>query len=735
MSGESDLKSTTCPKCRNKNPSEAAFCGFCGADLRSRMVSEKATMFGYVADMRPPTPSSSEPSPAMQPASAPAGSDRAPVAPDPDDTAATTAFQAGEGYVGGRYWLQQKARTTPVGEFYAARDSKAEQTVEVLLIGNETFPSPLDMERTRRELRQLQKVNNKHLIRVLDHGKHDDGRLYVVSEFVDGSPLDDLVGRGPFDLARTKDMVMGIGAGLSAAQTVGIVHRDIAPQNVLVTADGKPKVRAIGAAPRIKDHLYGTPEFVSPEQAAGRPVDQRSNIYSMGALMYYMLTGSPPFGGELEQVLEQHKDAEPRPLAASGVALPGSDRVQQLLDKALSKNSSRRHLTLRQFLREVDALSVDATPAPSPSVSGKSAVQTPAAPPAPSSPAHSPASLAETMIGGAPLSLGNDSATSEPAAPSEPPAVSKPTTPSAADAAAEPAASSTPPAASEPKPPSAANAAAVPAAPPSPPAASEPAAPSSPGPTPQPVVVTEDGTLAHPDDDAVDKLPQQTQPPMERRDQELANTVPPIADSPTPGVAEHPTDGGNAAASEPSAPQPPAAEPAEGEAVSAAAAHTVAGEMSGGERVQLRQTSEQPSVKAPDVGTASSAAPPARRSGADGKGFRETMWFFKGEVESAMAEKGEAPSPAEEEGAQDDLAEKYADDGSIDDDAARRLSLRTGRTQMMQAVKVPSGHVPGDKMKAEEFIGEINPGRKVALIALAVVAAFAVGLTIWLLAT
>jgi hypothetical protein len=182
-------------------------------------------------------------------------------------------------------------------------------------------------------------------------------------------------------------------------------------------------------------------------------------------------------------------------------------------------------------------------------------------------------------------------------------------------------------------------------------------------------------------------------------------------------------------------PNLPAAEPAEGEAVSAAAAHTVAGEMSGGERVQLRQTSEQPSVKAPDVGTASSAAPPARRSGADGKGFRETMWFFKGEVESAMAEKGEAPSPAEEEGAQDDLAEKYADDGSIDDDAARRLSLRTGRTQMMQAVKVPSGHVPGDKMKAEEFIGEINPGRKVALIALAVVAAFAVDHTIWLLAT
>jgi hypothetical protein len=108
------------------------------------------------------------------------------------------------------------------------------------------------------------------------------------------------------------------------------------------------------------------------------------------------------------------------------------------------------------------------------------------------------------------------------------------------------------------------------------------------------------------------------------------------------------------------------------------------------------------------------------------------MWFFKGEVESAMAEEGEAEAPAEEQ-QPEELLQKYTDDGSLDSEEARRLSLRTGRTQAMQRVNIPSGDLPGEKMAAEDFVGEMNRTRRLMIwIGVCVVLGAIGGLVAWL---
>jgi len=150
-------------------------------------------------------------------------------------------------------------------------------------------------------------------------------------------------------------------------------------------------------------------------------------------------------------------------------------------------------------------------------------------------------------------------------------------------------------------------------------------------------------------------------------------------------------------------------------------------------------TSPPPSSDPPPAAKKPSTRPPAQPPPAadDGKkgggGFRETMWFFKGEVESAMAETGDEDAPPKVEELPDDLAQKYVDDGSMTDEQARRLSLRTGKTQMMAQVKIPSGKVPGQEMKAEEFINEMNRGKRIAIWGgIFVVVAGLTTLVVWL---
>lgn len=558
---------STCPKCFKKNPTGAAFCGHCGADIRAAAPAaagvEKRTMFGYKADpaVLQAAAAAEAAAPALAPAAAPA---------------------AGLTKVGEHYALGAACGQLPTGTLYDGQDTSSGVPVEVLLVDDTVFPSPLDLERARRELRQLQKVESPNLLRVLDHGRTNDGRLYVVTEKVVGSSLADLVAAGALPIADAQRVIRGVGVGLSEAQKVGVIHRDIAPHNIVLQQDGTVRVRGFGVAAPIKRNVFGTAEFISPEQAAGRPVDQRSNIYSLGALMFFMVTGEPPFRGDVDQVLAQHQSAEPPSPADRRPDVNLSVRATQLVAKALAKSSSRRHLTLRQFLREVEAI-----------------------------------------------------------------------------------------------------------------------------------------------DGGDDGQPQQRQktPTFETP----LHGVTSLSGGDRPPSSEYqPVTGASAA--ETLVDQDRQARPSG--AVTAASGGAVSGEMAGGSRVSMRQTEEQAAAKAAGAAAGKGAAPAAPGKGPGG--FRETMWFVKGEIESAMAESGEAQEAAVEASAAE-LQEKYKDDGSLNAEEARRLSLRTGKTQMMQAVSVPSGQLPGEKMKEEDFISEMNKGRRLAIwIGIGVVVLGAVGTVLYL---
>ena len=148
-----------------------------------------------------------------------------------------------------------------------------------------------------------------------------------------------------------------IGQALLEAQKAGIVHRDVSPKNILIgRRPGDVKVINFPLAKPMNDKASGVAAYLSPEQVQGKPVDQRSNTYSLAAVFYHLITGEPPFQGTPETVLELHVSSPPLAPSQRRPEAALSPEVDRVVLKALDKSSSRRHLTLRLFLSEVDAL-------------------------------------------------------------------------------------------------------------------------------------------------------------------------------------------------------------------------------------------------------------------------------------------------------------------------------------------------------------------------------------------
>ena len=242
------------------------------------------------------------------------------------------------------------------GQVFRATDSQGGAEVAYKIVSSDVLPNPAALARAEREYRQLMRVSSARIATVLDCGKAADDRLYVAMELCTGESLEKLLRSGALPFDRAKGIVLQIGQALLEAQKAGIVHRDVAPKNVLVSPGGDVKVINFPLAKPINERAAGVAAYLSPEQIQGKPVDQRSNTYSLAAVFYHLLTGEPPFQGTPETVLELHLGSPPlapsqrRPEAA---LTPEVDRV---VLKALDKSSSRRHLTLRLFLSEVEAL-------------------------------------------------------------------------------------------------------------------------------------------------------------------------------------------------------------------------------------------------------------------------------------------------------------------------------------------------------------------------------------------
>jgi serine/threonine-protein kinase len=249
----------------------------------------------------------------------------------------------------GRYRLDAQIGAGGMSTVYRAFDTTLERRVAVKLMHREIASDSDQLERFRREARSVAQLSHPHIVGVIDAGE-EDGRPYIVFEYVEGETLKERIrriGRLPIDEAIA--YAIEIARALGAAHARGIVHRDIKPQNVLVDEEGSAKVTDFGIARSLDEEgltadgrVLGTTDYVSPEQALGHDVDGQSDIYSLGIVLYEMLVGDVPFHGENQVSVAMKHVREDLPDVQ--VMRPEvSARLAAVLDRMTEKDLALRH--------------------------------------------------------------------------------------------------------------------------------------------------------------------------------------------------------------------------------------------------------------------------------------------------------------------------------------------------------------------------------------------------------
>ena len=257
----------------------------------------------------------------------------------------------------GRYRLEERIGRGSMGVVYAATDETMGRAVAIKVMLANLEADPAMRERFHREAKVTGQLVHPNVVTVFDLGE-DRGRPYLVMERLHGAPLVDLLKRPEPDLLDLKiDWMLQVCEGLQAAHDRGIVHRDLKPSNLFVTRDGVVKILDFGLASLATStltatgFLVGTPEYMSPEQARGRPVDHRSDLFSAAGVFYFMLTGRPPFPEtDLGRMLDLIRHAQPPPIAERD-APPALSRV---LMRALGKSPHDRQVSARHLKDDIE---------------------------------------------------------------------------------------------------------------------------------------------------------------------------------------------------------------------------------------------------------------------------------------------------------------------------------------------------------------------------------------------
>jgi TolB-like protein/Flp pilus assembly protein TadD len=276
----------------------------------------------------------------------------------------------------GRYSIISMLGAGGMGRVYRARDTRLDRDVAIKTLAPHVIPGQRSLRQFEQEARAASALNHPNILTIYEIGDFQ-GAPFIVSEFVDGRNVGQELAGGPLDVGKALDITIQVASGLVAAHAAQIVHRDIKPENLVVRADGLVKIVDFGiaklsegrrsmtaTAPRSSTTgsgtgtIIGTAKYMSPEQARGQTVDGRTDVFSLGTVVYEMIAGKAPFQGDTDSdVVAEVLKTDPPPLARAKRGVPGE--FSQIVAKAMRKNRDERYESAAHLLTDLQNLRDD----------------------------------------------------------------------------------------------------------------------------------------------------------------------------------------------------------------------------------------------------------------------------------------------------------------------------------------------------------------------------------------